>query len=142
MKIYDVPLKDLHRIAKETHVSMGFVGTETITVREKLYRVEGKLVPDREYVNHYQRTSAGWQTQGRKVNGICWHGHRDFMRAVFDEFPNARITAGRFGKTDYNGKQGFEDNYEESAYFELGPQISGGYPLFYQACSCPESGEV
>ena len=30
-------------------------------------------------------------TGKRRVNGVCWHGHREFFRAVYRRMPQARI---------------------------------------------------
>src|SRR5262245_8713391 len=37
----------------------------------------------------YQRISAGWQREGRRVAAVCWHGFRDYFREVFKVAPGA-----------------------------------------------------
>lgn len=138
MRIYDVPIESLTKIA--TDLRMEFRGNDVSSGRG--FRVQGSLKPRTGYVNRYQRTSASWQREGRKVAAICWHGYRDWMREVFKQYPNARITSGLYGKQDYRGKDNFEDTHKDSGWTPIGPRIYDGYPLLCQACICPESGEV
>ena len=137
MKIYDVSLAQAKTIAAT--IGVEFVGNETITKREKLYRTEGRLVPRNGY-NPYQRTSGSYFNPDRKVHAICWHGYRDFIREIFRCYPNARITTGLYGKTDYKGRQDFEDNYRETGLIKIGAPIADGYPRLCEACTCPDSG--
>lgn len=36
----------------------------------------------------------------RRTNGVCWHGHKNFMMNLFDEWPMATI---RTALAEYNG---------------------------------------
>ena len=71
----------------------------------------------------------------RKAWAICWHGHRDFMRSLFEGDPGARI---KTVMADYVGKEGFERNFPETGLTNIGSQV---FPLYAgQACACEESG--
>lgn len=39
----------------------------------------------------FWRTSAGAFNEGRTVCAVCWHGHRDFFRNLFEVEPKARV---------------------------------------------------
>jgi len=71
---------------------------------------------------------------GRRVGAVCWHGHRDFFRALFAVNPAAEIrsrwVAGRIHYTSHN----FEDTYRDTGSVNIGSQAC---PLAYQdACVC------
>jgi hypothetical protein len=138
MKIYDVSLADLERIAENIRApktGISFQGSDISNGAG--YRVQGALKPKSGYVNPYPRTSASYFYEGRRIAAICWHGYRDYLRAVFTEFPNARIVT---VFADYRGLEGFENLYPDTAFTPLGAPIAGGYPLACQACECPDSG--
>lgn len=79
----------------------------------------------------YQRMSQNYYGNGRKIAAVCWHGHRDFMRALFRLAPEARIKS---ALADYRGSDDFERSYR--ATFGEG----NGYNLSYgQACGCEHS---
>ena len=45
---------------------------------------------DRRYTGEqgdakYERESVGYSSAGRRVNAVCWHGFRDFFRAVYEQ---------------------------------------------------------
>jgi len=139
MKIFDVPMKNVEMYAKQ--IGCRFEGRDVSNGAG--CRVEGRLLPPEDgSENPYQRTSQGWQQEGKKVYAVCWHGHRDFYRRIFQFYPDARITSGRYGKIDFRGSENFEETYIETGYIDMGPEITGGYPQMKDACSCPESGEA
>jgi len=140
MKIFDVPLTDLRRIAETLRspaTGIEFQGDDISNGAG--IRVQGKLRPKAGFVNPYPRISASFFSPSRAVNGVCWHGHRDFMRAVFNEFPTARITSNWYGKIDFRGKEDFESNYAETGLIKIGAPICDGYPRLSDACKCPEA---
>lgn len=70
---------------------------------------------------HYQHT-------GRKIAAVCWHGHRDFMLALFRLAPDARI---KTALADYRGADDFERKYRQTY------GNGNHYNLSYgQACNC------
>jgi len=64
------------------------------------------------------------------VGAVCWHGHRDFMRAVFEREPDARIHT---ALADYHGAEDFERKYRDTNK-NIGSVMR---PLRYgDACKC------
>jgi hypothetical protein len=49
----------------------------------------------------------------RRINAVCWHGHKNFMNRLFMDFPNATIRAGYIqrGGVEYNGWTDFLSKY-------------------------------
>lgn len=80
----------------------------------------------------YQRISQSRMSgiRGRRIAAVCWHGHRDFMRALFRTNPEARI---KTALADYRGSEDFERKF--SGTYGNG----NSYNLDYgQACTCLE----
>lgn len=102
----------------------------------RAYRVRLKLSND-EYRENYRRTSASYFNPERKVNAVCWHGHRKFMHKVFNRNMDARIQT---AIADYKGYADFAENYRETGRKKIGAPIAGGYPRMCDACNCAESG--
>ena len=70
----------------------------------------------------------------KRMPCVCWHGCRDFFRAVFTQYPTATI---RTGKATYKGRDNFEATYQDTDV-NIGSQI---FPMqFSEACDCPENG--
>jgi len=64
----------------------------------------------------YRRLSS---RDGRTVPGaVCWHGHRDFMRALFARCPEAVIIS---ALATYRGADDFERTHRASAEGDTGP---------------------
>ena len=83
----------------------------------------------------YRRLSAmRWNDRPpRKVNAVCWHGHRDFMREVFKINPDARIKS---AVADYRGSDDFERTFPGTGHRNIDSQM---YPTEMQdACVCEE----
>lgn len=79
----------------------------------------------------YQRTSTSGWADGRKVAAVCWHGHRDFMRAVFRLDPNARF---KTAIADWKGSEDFEQRFAQTAFDNKGSIM---FPVFAKdACTC------
>lgn len=85
----------------------------------------------REKNRKYQRTSTSYYGNGRRVAAVCWHGHRDFMRAILARDPEARI---KTAYADYRGAQDFEDSFGNTGYKNVGSMMN---PVFAKdACTC------
>lgn len=82
--------------------------------------------------NHrYQRVSVGYRQGERRVAAVCWHGHRDFMRALFALDRDARIKS---AIADYRGSEAFERDFPATAFNNVGSMM---YPTFAKdACTC------
>ena len=88
-------------------------------------------VPKRDSGYKYQRTSSSGFNPDRRVAAVCWHGHRDFMRAIFERDPNARI---KTAWADYKGAENFERDFPETGYRNVGSMM---YPAFAKdICTC------
>lgn len=78
----------------------------------------------------YQRSStfAYGNRKPRRIAAVCWHGHRDFMRALYRLAPDMRL---KTALADYRHADHFEGTFEETS--GMGNQ----YHLSYgQACNC------
>ena len=79
----------------------------------------------------YQRASTGTYARRRRVAAVCWHGHRDFMRALFALAPEMRL---KTALANYRGREDFERTFEDT----FGE--SNGYHLSYgEACNCSDA---
>ena len=68
---------------------------------------------------------------GRRVAALCWHGHRDVMRIIFEEHPEALLITA-FAR--YEGLEGFMENYPDTGDRNIG---SYHQPMAMQhACCC------
>jgi hypothetical protein len=81
--------------------------------RGRVYRIEGfRLSPGPN--DAYRAHSAPWTDAerergvGRKKQAVCFHGHREWMRAVLTTYPDAAIHSSR---ATWFGLRHFEDNY-------------------------------
>jgi len=72
---------------------------------------------------------------GRRANAVCWHGFRDFYRALFELSPGARV---RSALAHFNGPAHFEATYQETGSRNVGSMM---YPYtMAEACDCPDAG--
>lgn len=84
----------------------------------------------------YQRISAAVMfREGRRVHAVCWHGFRDFFRAVFKKEPEATFHT---ALATWKGSKHFEANYRESGHRNIGSQMAPVYAA--EACRCGEEG--
>lgn len=95
-------------------------------VKRPVWRGEENIAP-------YQRLN---YKGTRKVAAVCWHGHRDFFRAVYEKSPEAVfITA----VARYDGSEGFEETFPSTYTKEIGSVFD---PCWYgNACFCDEGVE-
>ena len=69
----------------------------------------------------------------RRIHAVCWHGHRDWMRALFALDPDARI---KTAMADYRESDGFERVFPATGDRNIGSQM---HPLIYRdACYCAD----
>ena len=132
---------DLRAIAKEIGVVIADRGSETNTIPRVGRAYSFGLRPDKSTKDEngkgtgyrYQRLSASWYNDQRKVYAVCWHGHRDFMRRLFQHDPEARI---KTHVADYKGQENFEATYVDTGYQNVGAPI---YPRYRaDVCTCGE----
>jgi hypothetical protein len=74
---------------------------------------------------------------GRRVHAICWHGHRDFFRALFKLAPAARVQTARTREFAPGSRYYTAENFER-LYLETDGNIGSAYqPTRYSsACDC------
>lgn len=131
MKIYDgCTVREAYAIAYGLGIE--FQGKDASNSRG--VRISGRLVAHRELANPYPAR----KRDRRMPHCVCWHGYRDFMRAVFERYPDARIVTGLRGKVEYRGLEDFRRNYASTGNFNVGSIVQ---PLrMISACECSESG--
>lgn len=75
----------------------------------------------------------------RKVGAVCWHGHRDFFRALFELNPRAVVDiSGRFNSGDkirYTSEN-FESVFESTGDRNIGSVYERCQ--YRDACDCEE----
>lgn len=121
----NVSIQDLESAAEE-------VGLRLLDAQDKPreIRFRLRLAPEigRDGTD-YQRKAGG----GRKVAAVCWHGHRDFFRALFARCPGAVI---KTAMATYNGAEHFAATFEPTGDINIGSQMR---PLLARkACFCGE----
>ena len=123
MEIKGVPLWEVNRIAAEC----GFKTNARFNRRGK---VVFRIFPTSD---RQRKLSTGWGSRGRRVNAVCWHGHRDFMYKLFDKFPHATL---KTMLATYRGLDDFTKKFEDTGWTNDGPMIA---PVFRrEACKCQE----
>lgn len=86
---------------------------------------------DSEGNRPWQRISASWGQNERRVFAVCWHGHATFMRTLYACDPDARIES---GIATYANADDFEANYRRTASRQIGAPIM---PIVMaEACVC------
>jgi hypothetical protein len=82
----------------------------------------------------YQRESVGMNA-GRRVNAVCWHGFRDYFRAVYEQ--DAAVTF-RTAVDTWRNAADFEQRFAASGHRNIGSQM---FPQsMADACRCPDRG--
>ena len=130
MKIYNIKnkpdfVKSINQISNKLNIKLDYN-----LVSKNCMRV--KLVKTKENKN-YQRKGFYNNKNGtpRKVNAICWHGFKDFLTNLFDQYPKLRVVTAQI---TYNGYDEFMSKFESTAIINIGSQVQ---PLNYEdACFC------
>ena len=72
---------------------------------------------------------------GRKIAALCWHGHRDVMRRIFEREPGALLVT---MLERYDGRADFLDTYPATGGINCG---SIAVPLAMRdSCECNQGG--
>lgn len=111
-----------------------------LRVSRKRYRGNLEFVYVEQHRNHVQFTlrvkdshdkGARLGHTGRHMVSACWHAHRDLMREIFTQYPEARLIS---AQAVYNGAADFTQKYLATGYKNIGSMMQ---PLTYeQACEC------
>jgi hypothetical protein len=92
--------------------------------------------------SQWSEISASGREYCRTISSaICWHGHRDFFRALYALAPEARI---KTAFTTYKNAEHFEESYRDTYYGKS--SIGGAYRCgfvsrvlpYADACGCQE----
>jgi len=98
----------------------------------------GRRWPDERGDGKYQRLSSGYgRALEHRVFAVCWHGFRDFLRAVYRLEPNAVFYT---AFDTWRGSEDFEARYQDSGFRNIGSQAM---PISAcEACRCPGAGHA
>lgn len=78
----------------------------------------------------YQLIRQTWQGTSRRVNAVCWHGHRDFLARLFTILPDLTV---RTARATYRGLDNFHQTFPLTD-INIGSNFQ---PLLYSdACNC------
>jgi hypothetical protein len=94
----------------------------------------GPGAPYRRKSLHERRKADGSFYYPTIAGAVCWHGHRDFFRALYALAPDAEI---RTGKATYRGRDHFERTHRDTFG---APYNYYGYSIqaYGDACVCEE----
>lgn len=68
---------------------------------------------------------------GRRGPWACWHAYRDVLEQLFWEYPDAKV---RTSMAKYIGREGFKDNYPQTAWQNIGSVFAPAY--MPDMCDC------
>lgn len=150
MKVAGATLQEIERAADETGVRLynlresghGYAFTlKTGEPDERRIDWRGRLVwrPRYQRVSRREQQSTARGHEGkwfsRAVPGaVCWHGHRDFFRALYRLAPKAIV---RTAMAVYRNADNFEDQFEATRYAG-GDRMGFHMTPYADACTCEE----
>lgn len=116
MKIKGLSLSQIRQCASKTGVSL-----DNVRFKGNFIHFKVNLIGE-----HYRKYKFE-----RKVNAVCWHGFRDFMREVYQVNSQAVIVT---AVIRYDSLAHFERLYPDTGYVNI---HSHAKPLYYRdACRC------
>jgi hypothetical protein len=136
MKVYNVPQEALAAIGKELNINV-------IIDRVVHYSSNSRKNPPgginyivfklRPIGDFYRKINHSFGKERRTT--VCWHGHADFMKRLFELYPKAKITSNPLDMPSivYNGKEDFYNKYQ-STYNQKQPLNSIG--TMWTTCNC------
>jgi len=92
---------------------------------------KGKRVDFRLRVNKSRDMGAKLGFSGKHTVAACWHVHRDFLKNLFESSPSVKV---KTCIAVYDGKDGFEKNYPDTGYKNIGSIMNPIY--FKDSCEC------
>lgn len=137
MEIRGLTLNELEAIAASTPVRLYNPRVIRITRKgEVRVRLQLHTAKDKKGRVVYGRLGFHRRKDGertRLAGPVCWHGHRDFLKGVFDSNPEA-VVISKFAR--YDGLDSFELLFPNTANVEVGSQHD---PVtFGDLCECAE----
>ena len=116
MKIKGLSLSQIRQCASKVGVSI-----DNVKSKGNFFQFKVNLIGE-----HYRKYKFD-----RKINAVCWHGFRNFMREVYKVDSQAIIVT---GYAKYNDKDHFELTHYKTGVVNVGSQFK---PLeFSDACRC------
>ncbi|GAA3751156.1 hypothetical protein [Micromonospora maritima] len=112
----------LYRAGEKIGARVEVAGGSEVRTRDAGQRIRFDARIQPLHPDHYR--SRGYN--GRRLNAVCWHGHREWMRAIYKAHPDAVI---RTALATYRGAKHFEDTHEDT----IREGLSGS-----QTCTCDE----
>lgn len=97
-------------------------------------RVSGTTVRFRVRTRDSHAYGSRRSPSGRHVPAASWEAMRDFLTALFEMAPEAVV---KTAITTYRGRDGFERDYSETAYHEVGSLMA---PATIRELSVPAGG--
>lgn len=129
MQVWNVSLDECAQIARELDLRL-----------ERPKQVNGRCVSfsirrnskESPYRKHgYSTRNDG--TPRTAGSAVCWHGHRDFLMALFCAHRDARV---RSSFADYRGYADFEEKFDETYYHNVGSVMRPRYAG--EMCDCED----
>jgi hypothetical protein len=99
------------------------------------YRVKLNLGPEKKYQRlGFMRKKDGSRS---KVNAVCWHGYRDFLKELYLISGTFRVVT---AQATYNNIEDFYNKFESTGNNNIGSMVD---PLPYRkACNCERNNSV
>jgi len=119
MKIYNIKNVEnitdkLNKISNDLNIGLDYGFNSLNCIRVKLTRKNN---------NKYQRTGFMYSdklNRYNKVNAVCWHGFRDFLKSLYEIDENLRVVT---AQTTYTNKENFYSTYEDTRYNNIGSKM-------------------
>ena len=134
MKVYNIKnipdiIDKINNIANELKIDIAYKFNSKNCINIKLNLGSSK---------DYQRTGFMYSDNLKrynKVNAVCWHGFRDFLKKLYEISDNIRvITATKSSQTIYTNAADFYNTCENTGYNNIGSIVNPMY--FKNACLC------
>jgi len=123
----NVSRETLERAAAEVGVTLDM---SPLSANGRRWRIKVNPGPGGK-ARKYQRHSASCFSPNRRVYAVCWHGFRDFFRAVYRVEPDAVF---RSALDTWHGSADFEARFEASGSHVVGAPV---YPVTWlDLCEC------
>ena len=125
MLVYGVTEENLTKLADKTS---GLYGGN---VRLEIRGTSGRAIRCGLKVHSSKGDGAHRSWQGRRTVSACWHVWRDFLSALFSEYPDARC---KTAMADYRGQASFLDKFEMTGMKNIGTWMQPVQAR--EACEC------
>lgn len=129
MKLYGVSLSELRTIVDK--VSYEHYRGNLIIKDASEHGVVKKHVVFTLRVKDSREAGARRSGRGNRTVAACWHAHKAVMDAIFDQFPEARLTS---AYADYRGAVSFRVDHPATASHNVGSMMN---PItIAECCDC------